>query len=351
MALGRSLILSLLTTVTLVAASKKPEPLPPLSNSSILHPQRQFSTQRPDWAPTSRPDWTSTRRSDWTSTHKQEWTSTSRLPEFSSTRRAELQSTQRPNLPSTLPPPPAPIYAEPPPHLERILGLNRGGQRNYRIIYDDDFQYRCLDAMNRKRLWHENTPPLVLGDNFTQYTIDRSWAILSDIADGKREILKGQFAFGESFFWYYDPHRYRTVEEAINTWYEEERNYDYQHPEFSPKTGGFTQLVWKSSREASCIKIEFETQQSFKTLVVANFWPAGNVKGEFAQNVLPIRQTRPDLIDHPSRPMNRPWPRPPYRPPTRPPTTESPSYPTHPLGPHPVAEETVNSIPIAVSEN
>ena len=37
--------------------------------------------------------------------------------------------------------------------------------RNIRIIYDQDFQYRCLDAMNRKRLWHENTPPLVLGDN------------------------------------------------------------------------------------------------------------------------------------------------------------------------------------------
>ena len=134
-------------------------------------------------------------------------------------------------------------------------------------------------------------------------------------------------------WWCLDPKRYRAVEEAINTWYDEERHYDYSEPRFSARTGGFTQLVWRGSREATCVKIEFETPQNYKTLIVANFWPPGNVKGEFSANVMPLRSTRPDMVEPPSHKNKRPWPRPPYRP-----TTEPPSYPTHPLFNHGVYE-------------
>lgn len=78
---------------------------------------------------------------------------------------------------------------------------------------------------------------------------------------------------------------------------------------------------------------------------MANFWPAGNVKGEFPRNVQPVRKTRPDHIDPPGNPMTRPWPRPPYNP--KP--TEPPSYPTHPLSKNEYPNPDENSLDVLKS--
>ncbi|KAH9412998.1 hypothetical protein DERP_013980, partial [Dermatophagoides pteronyssinus] len=327
------MVLAIFVANTNVLA-KKPNPLPTIPpNSSILNrvrPKLPVSTTPKLVLPTRLP-----------TTSYVPVVSTSELPDLSvsESKSAPSISIQSPPLPSS-DQTKLVLTEDKSIILDRFMGPYKG-RRNIRIIYDQDFQYRCLDAMNRKRLWHENTPPLVLGDNFTQYTLDRAWSILGDIAEGKRDIVKGHYPFGESFFWYYDPNRYRSIEEAINTWYEEERHYDYDDPRFSARTGGFTQLVWRGSREATCVKIEFETPQNYKTLVVANFWPAGNVKGEFPSNVMPVRRKRPDMIEPPSNKVQRPWPRPPYRP-----TTEPPSYPTHPLFNHDIHE-----IPQSVIKN
>ncbi|KAJ6218004.1 hypothetical protein RDWZM_009161 [Blomia tropicalis] len=198
--------------------------------------------------------------------------------------------------------------------------------QQYRVYADDDFQYSCLDRINYKRRLHESTPPLVIGFNLTKYTVERAQSILEDI-ENKQDISKGRYALGESFFWYYDPTRYRTVDEAINTWYVESRNYDYHRPQFSPKTGGFTQLVWKSSREVSCAKIDYQTLEHYKTLLVCNYFPAGNVNGEFPFNVMPVRRGSYPDDEYPTRPIrpNRPN-RPDYDEPNRPNRPNRPDY-------------------------
>lgn len=77
-------------------------------------------------------------------------------------------------------------------------------------------------------------------------------------------------------------------EDAMRAWMAEAELYDYDRPEFSPETGHFTQVVWKSSTRiavgiASCPAGTIFAQPS--TLVVARFTPPGNVIGQFAQNV------------------------------------------------------------------
>ena len=88
-------------------------------------------------------------------------------------------------------------------------------------------------------------------------------------------------------------------------------------------------MVWKSSREATCVKIEYETSSHFKTLVVANFYPAGNVDGEFPYNVFPAKDLVEDYPFQPQRPS-----RPGYDRPTRPnqdrPTRPDYDRPTRP---------------------
>ncbi|MBD1913481.1 MULTISPECIES: CAP family protein [unclassified Leptolyngbya] len=77
---------------------------------------------------------------------------------------------------------------------------------------------------------------------------------------------------------------------AVKSWYDEVSKYDYGNPGFSPETGHFTQVVWKGSTELGC-----GTAQGTATLngtrynafyVVCQYAPAGNVQGQFAENVL-----------------------------------------------------------------
>lgn len=80
------------------------------------------------------------------------------------------------------------------------------------------------------------------------------------------------------------------------------------------------------------MSFEYQTGQTnnYKTLVVTNFWPAGNVQGQFNSNVLPLRSDEGYPDYEPTRPPRpqptaRPRPQPTRRP--RPPTTPRPVYP------------------------
>ena len=71
-------------------------------------------------------------------------------------------------------------------------------------------------------------------------------------------------------------------EESTRAWYTEIDNYDFTHGVFSHETGHFTQLVWKGSQE-----VGFATAKSPSMYyTVAMYFPAGNVAGQFTQNVV-----------------------------------------------------------------
>lgn len=74
-----------------------------------------------------------------------------------------------------------------------------------------------------------------------------------------------------------------TATNAFNLWYGEERLYNFSQPGFSSATGHFTQVVWRGSTQLGCAMVNCGGQN----LWVCRYAPAGNITGQFPQNVMP----------------------------------------------------------------
>lgn len=71
---------------------------------------------------------------------------------------------------------------------------------------------------------------------------------------------------------------------AVESWFSEITKYNYSDPQYSSGTGHFTQLIWKATTQ---VGTGFAlSSDSLKIIVVANYYPAGNVQGGFVANVL-----------------------------------------------------------------
>ena len=69
----------------------------------------------------------------------------------------------------------------------------------------------------------------------------------------------------------------------MNTWWDQNKDpgYDFLNPgpEDNPGTEGYTQVVWKSTERLGCgVKGSY---------MVCRYEPAGNIPGEYEENVLP----------------------------------------------------------------
>ncbi|XP_022799115.1 Golgi-associated plant pathogenesis-related protein 1-like [Stylophora pistillata] len=75
--------------------------------------------------------------------------------------------------------------------------------------------------------------------------------------------------------------------EATQLFYGEIENYDFSKPVFSWKTGHFTQVVWKNTKEIGAAK---RIRNDSKLVVVIRYFPPGNLLSQeaFKKNVLPI---------------------------------------------------------------
>ncbi len=91
----------------------------------------------------------------------------------------------------------------------------------------------------------------------------------------------------------------KVAQEAVETWYEEVEDYQWEEPGFAGNTGHFSQLVWGDTEAVGMAVVTTPEQvegpaasaegQAGRRYVVANYYPAGNVyvPGEFERNVLP----------------------------------------------------------------
>jgi hypothetical protein len=70
---------------------------------------------------------------------------------------------------------------------------------------------------------------------------------------------------------------------AVKLWYAERAKYDFGKPRFSMTAGHFTQLVWAGTRRVGC----GIGKCADKEVWVCDYDPAGNVEGQFRENVLP----------------------------------------------------------------
>ncbi|CAL8405594.1 unnamed protein product [Arctogadus glacialis] len=145
---------------------------------------------------------------------------------------------------------------------------------------DGSFQKEFLTTHNTYRQMHQS-PPLTMTKDLNESA--QSWANhLLDIGhlehSGKGENTYCMFSSAPINL---------TGKEAVESWYGEVKDYEYNSPGPGPKdtTGHFTQVVWKETKEVG-VGLATDSKRVF---VVAQYRPAGNMKGteNFQRNVLP----------------------------------------------------------------
>lgn len=73
---------------------------------------------------------------------------------------------------------------------------------------------------------------------------------------------------------------------VMQLWYDEVSLFDYANPQFSPKTGHFTQIIWQGSQELGC-GTATSCPGRMSHIWVCHYNPPGNVQGTFADNLRP----------------------------------------------------------------
>lgn len=88
--------------------------------------------------------------------------------------------------------------------------------------------------------------------------------------------------YGENLYW--RSGRTPTCGDAVIAWYNEIALYNFDQPKFSPKTGHFTQLVWRESKKIGCAAAQ--SPRTKRVYIACNYFPPGNVRGRYKENVI-----------------------------------------------------------------
>ncbi|GLH09161.1 Uncharacterized protein GBIM_14277 [Gryllus bimaculatus] len=74
------------------------------------------------------------------------------------------------------------------------------------------------------------------------------------------------------------------VRNALDAWYAEGRLFDYGNEPLDTKARNFTQMMWRSTR---LLGLAVARGRGGRVIVVANYYPRGNIVGQYRDNVPP----------------------------------------------------------------
>lgn len=167
--------------------------------------------------------------------------------------------------------------------LARSLKVRRTEGEGAAEFSNSEFVQQCLGTHNELRLRHE-VPPLRLCPKLCD--LAQYWA--NHLAHTDDFYYRKFRDVGENLFcrWSYVPDFDVTGEQVARYWYSEIKYYDFllDPSILHVQAGHFSQMVWRSS---STFGVGKARTRSGKIIVVAMYKPAGNVLGEFQNNVLP----------------------------------------------------------------
>ncbi|KAI7876939.1 PR-1 protein [Lichtheimia hyalospora FSU 10163] len=127
---------------------------------------------------------------------------------------------------------------------------------------------QIVQLHNRFRAQH-GAPPLKWDNTLAQYA--QNWS------NGCKFTHSGG-NYGENLAW-----GYKSWEEAITHWYDEEKKYDYNSQKMAVPTGHFSQVVWVGTTNVGCGVSDCPNGPIY----TCSYSPPGNAPGKFKENVLP----------------------------------------------------------------
>ena len=161
---------------------------------------------------------------------------------------------------------------------------------------DNEFVEKALNKINEYRKLH-GVNPLVQDD----YLIKRAFILAQKkLNNFKSEDLlyKDSEDLGTNFE---KTEEELDVEKLMDNWYNENKSYNFIEP-IELECNNFTQMIWKNSSKFGigyfCSQ---ENEENKKYYYAALFYPAGNIPGEYKNNIFKKRIEKDKLKDEKNR--------------------------------------------------
>ncbi|XP_074112024.1 uncharacterized protein LOC141535790 isoform X3 [Cotesia typhae] len=145
------------------------------------------------------------------------------------------------------------------------------------------WQKEALAVHNEYRRRH-HSPELILNDELSAAA--KAWA--NKLLNSSKLIPQSSSPYGENIYSVQcsDPNNIVSAREVVAKWYSERKEHKFGIEPKILNTCHFTQIVWKSTQEMGIAMVK----KDGNCIVVACYYPRGNIVGQFTENVLkPIK--------------------------------------------------------------
>ena len=145
------------------------------------------------------------------------------------------------------------------------------------------FRATVLQQHNRYRATH-GVAPLVLSPELNVMAQRHA----ERLARTQQMVHSGNPQVGENLYTFQSSSQAPPRPDAVvDQWYNEIHHYNFTKPGFQARTGHFTQVVWKASKE---LGVGIAQARDGAWYVVGQYRPPGNIAGQFPTQVVPPKR-------------------------------------------------------------